>query len=226
MSHDSQSTKLANIAKKINERHSGYLDTLKQGYSELERDDFIWHFLLQSFSTMGRSSGWKGLIGNKDNYNRITFQALSKHDAVTREKTVKYVCRTAKVRMPDKKAQYILGCYDLVTKLGGLKATKSMLLAEPGREAKIKFLKQFPGIGPKYARNIMMDVYHEDFRDSIAIDARIKAISETLGLSFRKYEEHEKFFQDVASKAGLNGWELDRLMYNFRDDFERGITNA
>jgi len=226
MSHDMQSTKLANIAKTINKQHSGYLDSLKEGYRELDRDDFVWHFLLQSFSTMGRSSGWKGLIGNKDNYNQITYEALSKLNHAAREKTVKFVCRAAKVRMPDKKAEYILGCYDLVTKLGGLKSTKSMLLAEPGREEKIKFLKQFPGIGPKYARNIMMDVYHEDFRDSIAIDARIKAISEALGLSFKKYEEHEQFFLDVASKAGLSGWELDRLMYNFREDFERNITNA
>jgi len=226
MSHDIQSTKLANIAATINKQHSGYLDSLKEGYCELERDDFVWHFLLQSFSTMGRSSGWKGLIGNKDNYNQITYAALSKLNPAEREKTVKSVCRVAKVRMPDKKAEYILGCYDLVTKLGGLKSTKSILLAQSGREAKIKFLKQFPGIGPKYARNIMMDVYHEDFRDSIAIDARIKAISEALGLSFKKYEEHEQFFLDVASKAGLNGWELDRLMYNFREDFERNITNA
>ena len=44
-----------------------------------------------------------------------------------------------------------------------------------------------PGIGDKYARNIMMDVYHEDFRDSIAVDARIKAVSERLGLSFASY---------------------------------------
>lgn len=226
MSHDIQSTKLATIAITINQQHSGYLDSLKEGCSELERDDFVWHFLLQSFSTMGRSSGWKGLIGNKDNYNQITYEALSKLNPAAREKAVKTVCRAAKVRMPDKKAEYILGCYDLVTKLGGLKSTKNKLLAESGQEAKIKFLKQFPGIGPKYARNIMMDVYHEDFRDSIAIDIRIKAISEALGLSFKKYEEHQQFFLDVANKAGLNGWELDRLMYNFREDFERKITNA
>ena len=55
-----------------------------------------------------------------------------------------------------------------------------------------------------------MDVYHEDFRDSIALDLRIKAISEALGLSFSSYTEHERFYLDVAREAGLNGWELDR----------------
>ncbi|GAB57136.1 hypothetical protein RNAN_0099 [Rheinheimera nanhaiensis E407-8] len=128
--------------------------------------------------------------------------------------------------MPDRKADFILGCFNVVTGMGGLKVAKQNLLSANGREDKMKFLQQFPGIGPKYARNIMMDVYHEDFRDSIAIDVRIKAISEALGLKFKKYQEHEEFFLDVATAAGLNGWELDRLMYNFRDDFEREISKA
>jgi endonuclease III len=68
------------------------------------------------------------------------------------------------------------------------------LLTQPGREAKIRFLQTFPGIGPKYARNIMMDVYHEDFRNSIALDVRIKAISDSLGLSFSSYADHESFY--------------------------------
>ncbi|WP_040551347.1 hypothetical protein [Rheinheimera nanhaiensis] len=219
-------TRLATIAKNINEQHSGYLDLLKKGYSEIKRDDFLWHFLLQSFSTMGRSSGWKGLIGNKDNYNQVTFDALSRLSNEEREIVVKSVCRAAKIRMPDRKADFILGCFNVVTGMGGLKVAKQNLLSANGREDKMKFLQQFPGIGPKYARNIMMDVYHEDFRDSIAIDVRIKAISEALGLKFKKYQEHEEFFLDVATAAGLNGWELDRLMYNFRDDFEREISKA
>ena len=182
MPYSQQIAMLANIAKNINKEHSGVLDRLKEGHNELARSDFIWHFLLQSFSTMGRSSGWKGLIGNKDNYNKITFESLQKFTDVEREAVVKVVCRKAKVRMPDKKAEYILGCFELVNNLGGLEQTKKKLLDAPGREGKIKFLRQFPGIGPKYARNIMMDVYHEDFIDSVAIDARIKAITEALGL--------------------------------------------
>jgi hypothetical protein len=65
----------------------------------------------------------------------------------------------------------------------------------------------------------MMDVYHEDFRDSIAIDARIKALSRSWGLSFGSYFEHEAFYLSVAADAGINGWELDRLMFNFQSEF-------
>ncbi len=74
----------------------------------------------------------------------------------------------------------------------------------------------------------MMDVYHEDFRESIALDARIKAISKALGLKFTSYADEEKFYLDVARQAGLNGWELDRMMFNFRPEIERrlGISQA
>lgn len=141
---------------------------------------------------------------------------------------VRQVCRASGIRMPDKKADYILRCFEHVTRLGGPEAAKAKLLAQSGREAKIAFLQTFPGIGPKYARNIMMEVYHEDFRDSIALDIRIKAISVALGLSFESYAEHEAFYVDVAREAGLNGWELDRLLFNFRPAVEAklGLTSA
>lgn len=196
------------------------LEKHKEGRSGLARPDFVWHYLLQSFATMGRASGWHGLIGNQDNYCRVTYAALDALTPNTRAAQVRQVCRAAGVRMPDKKADFILSCFDHVTRLGGPEAAKAKLLDQPTRDAKIAFLRRFPGIGPKYARNIMMDVYHEDFRDSIALDVRIKAISEALGLSFASYAEHERFYLDVAREAGLNGWELDRLLFNFRPQVE------
>jgi endonuclease III len=176
---------------------------------------------------MGRASGLHGLIGNHDNYRRVTYSALAALAREARQEQVRQVCRAAGIRMPDKKADYILGCFDYVTRLGGPEAAKSKLLGLRGRDVKIAFLQSFPGIGPKYARNIMMDVYHEDFRDSIALDVRIKAISKALGLSFASYAEHEAFYLDVARAAGLNGWELDRLLFNFRSEVEARLgTNS
>ena len=72
----------------------------------------------------------------------------------------------------------------------------------------------------------MMDVYHEDFRNSIAIDVRIASISAALGLAFRNYAEHEKFYLEVAKDAGINGWELDRLLFNFKDEFMAKLDYA
>lgn len=64
-----------------------------------------------------------------------------------------------------------------------------------------------------------MDVYHEDFRNCIAVDARIKAISKGYGISFRTYSEEEDFYLGVAREAGINGWGLDRLLFNFQTEF-------
>jgi hypothetical protein len=204
------------------------LERHKEGHNDLARPDFIWHYLLQSFSTMGGVSGSKGLIGNQDNYRRVTYTALAALTPEARAAQVRQVCRAAGIRWPNKKAKFILGCFDYVTRLGGLETTKAKLLSLPGREAKVAFLKSFPGIDEKYARNIMMDVYHEDFRDSVALDSRIKGISEGLGLSFTSYLEEEAFYLEVAKLAGLNGWELDRLLFNFLSEVKTrlGISQA
>lgn len=218
MSKAAAKRRLVRVVRVLADEHRAELERLKEGRRELNRPDFIWHYLLQGFATMGRASGWHGLIGNKDNYRRVTYGVLAALPRRAREAQVKKVCREARIRMPDRKAKFILRCFEQVSEHGGPEATKDKLLARSGREAKIAFLQEFSGIGPKYARNIMMDVYHEDFRDSIALDVRIKSISEALGLSFASYEEHEEFYLDVAHAADLNGWELDRLLFNFLPD--------
>lgn len=212
--------RLATVVRRVAAEKKADLDKLKANHSDLERADFLWHYLLQSFATMGRSSGWDGLIGNHSNYRRVTYEAIAAIAEGERLARVKSVCWEAKVRMPDLKAEYIIGCFKCVQEMGGPAAAKEKLLSQPGREGKIAFLKELPGIGDKYARNIMMDVYHEDFRDSIAVDSRIKAISERLGVSFGSYRAHEAFYLGVANLAGVNGWELDRLLYNFQHEVE------
>jgi hypothetical protein len=62
----------------------------------------------------------------------------------------------------------------------------------------------------------MMDVYHEDSRDSIAVDQRIEKVSAFLGLSFCSYAEHEQFYLDIAKEAGLEGWKVDRFCFGSR----------
>lgn len=69
-----------------------------------------------------------------------------------------------------------------------------------------------------------MDVYHPDFHDTLAIDLRIKKITKALGYSYKTFEEEERFYQDIAEEAGLQGWELDRLLYNYTDHFLAAIV--
>lgn len=220
---DNAKQKLATVIRVLAVEKDSELQKLKDENNQIKRPDFLWHYLLQSFSTMGRSTGWNGLIGTPENYSRITFDVLEKLTPEQRENQVHEVCRAAKIRMPDKKAGFILGCFDRIQMLGGLSEAKSMLLSRTGSAKKKAFLMEFPGIGEKYARNIMMDVYHEDFHNSIAIDVRIKAISTLLGLTLNSYNEHEKFYLDVAQTAGINGWEMDRILYNWNDQVKQQL---
>jgi hypothetical protein len=222
MSTDLEQAKhrLATAARQVASEYALKLDELKANYSDFERPDFVWHYLLQSFATMGKAAGWQGLIGNQSNYSLVTYPALDALDGPGRIAQAQLACRNGKVRMPDRKANFIVTCFECVHGMGGPAAARLKLINTPGRESKIAFLRTFPGIGPKYARNIMMDVYHPEFRQSIAIDSRIQSITDLLGLTFSSYEDHEIFYLEAAELAGLNGWELDRLMFNALDRFK------
>jgi hypothetical protein len=218
--------RLVDTARQIAGEYAWKLDELKANYTDFERPDFVWHYLLQSFATMGRAAGWQGLIGNQANYSLVTYPALDALEVPARLAQAQLACRNGKVRMPDRKANFIVACFEHVHGMGGPAAARLLLIDAPGREAKIAFLRKFPGIGPKYARNIMMDVYHPEFRQSIAIDSRIQAITDLLGLTFSSYDDHERFYLKAAEQADLNGWELDRLMFNALERFKQLLVNS
>jgi hypothetical protein len=210
--------RLAAVMRSLAKGKTADLDKHKSNESDLDREDFVWHYLLSSFATWGGSRGWDGLIANKENYSRVTYAALSALDPKDRVREVEETLRAASVRYPVSKAEQLVDNLSLIDDLGGLAEARKRLLGASGREGKLAFLKRFKGIGPKYARNIMMDVYHPEFRDSIAVDSRIQRISRELGLSFQSYETEEAFYCRVASQAGLNAWEVDRLLYWFTDE--------
>jgi hypothetical protein len=175
-----------------------------------ERDDFIWDALLLSFSSWGGSRG-----DELRNDPQVTFDALSAcRNASQREKRMSDALVAAGVRWATKKTPLLLENFQTIVDDGGPGAVKRQLNLEMGCSAKIKFLRKFRGVGPKYARNMMMDVYHPDFWESIAVDTRVQHVLDALGLPFRDYDEKEKFLLEAAHEAGLNGWQLDRLIYN------------
>ena len=193
-------------------------DAAKEYAALLAHDDGLWHLLLVSFSTLGDSTGYDRLVGNRTNYDRARFQAIAACPADQRLAHIERVLRDARVRYPGNKARYLLYNFDWMVRNGGPRAVRDRLLATPGRPAKLAFVRQFAGIGAKYARNLFMDLYHPDFHDSIAIDSRIAGVTAALGLSFERYEDHEAFYLEAGRLAGLNGWEVDRLLYNYRDE--------
>jgi len=181
--------------------------------SSRERDHFIWDALLLSFST------WGGSRGDQLRHDpQGAFGALEACGSVGQcEKRISDALVAARVRWAAMKVPLLLEDFQMIVDAGGPSAMKRHLNLEKGCDAKIKFLRKFCGVGPKYARNMMMDVYHPDFWESIAVDTRVQHVLDALELPFRGYGEKEEFLLEVAHEAGLNGWQLDRLIYNFND---------
>jgi hypothetical protein len=211
--------RLADAAKALSQVDSvkHKLEELKRDAQCLEKPDFVWLSLVESFSSMGNSRGYDGLFGNPENYKKITYEALSSLSPDGRLGALAKTLGAAAVRMPDRKAEWLAAAFKQIESMGGPAEAKAKLLREPGRDAKIAFLERFDGIGPKYARNIFMNVYHLEFRQCIAVDSRIESVLTELGLKeLKSYESREQFLLEVAKEAGIDGWDLDRMIYNFK----------
>ena len=178
------------------------------------KDDWLWHNLLLSFATMGNARGAEGLIDKPDNLSRVAYEVLVLLKPEQRRKHVEQVLREAGVRWPSRKSDLISTNVEIVCELGGPVEAGKLAMKQPGRKAKIKFLKRFKGIGDKYTRNIWRDVGHPDCEDVVALDTRIKNITRALGLSFKSYEEEEEFYISVAKTIGVTGGALDYALFD------------
>ncbi len=211
------------IATQLAAEKANYLtNIIEDAQRNIGRQDFIWEALLTSFGTMGNSRGLED-IRLPVNSERLKYGAIATLLPENRLRHIQDVLDNApKVRYRNRKATYMANCFNFIEQNGGTIAVKNVLLNLNGRDAKIEYLRRFNGIGPKYARNMMMDAYHPDFHDSIAIDSRIMKISTFWNVEqdiINNYKLHENYYLAIARNAGLNGWKLDRLMYNFTDRF-------
>jgi hypothetical protein len=203
------------------------LESLKaEALRIVERSDFLWYLFLTGFASMGASRGYQGLISDEANYNRITFEALSALSPGDRRGALEAALRRAKIRWPARKATWLAYNHALILESGGLTAVQVEAQAQRGTEAKIAFLKRFKGIGDKYGRNIWMDIYDPDFRHTIAIDERIRTVSRALGVGDLSYAEHEAVYQGIARDAGLEPWELDRILYWYNAEALKAIEST
>jgi len=212
--------RLVDAASHVYAKYRDKVEASKREHKHWASPDFIWEALLLSAATWGNAQGGR-LVHEAAFHDPIRYKALQALASDTQRREVLADCLTkAKVRYAARKVEYLVENFRRIEASGGPEAVKKELISQPGAGAKIKFLDTFKGIGPKYARNMMMDVYHEDFRDSIAIDVRLQKVLSTLGIEFNDagYRPAESFLVEVAHEAGLNGWELDRLLFSHIDE--------
>lgn len=217
--------RLVQVASDLGSKYRDELEHGKLKAADLARDDFVWHSLLEGMATMGNAKGYDGLIENKENYEQVRFENLVPLLPEERTAQIEQALSKAKVRWARMKAGYLTTNVQRLLEMGGLVAARDALLSAEGRAGKIKFLSSFAGIGDKYARSVFMSAYHEEFRDCLALDTRILKVTDALGLKFPNYQAHEDFYVGVAHAAGLNGWELDRILYYHTDEVLQALAS-
>lgn len=223
---DQQVETLVAMAKNFRNTYRKELECKKEkGHATLKRPDFLWHELLVSYSTWGGISRNEGMITDKNRNHQITYDELKNLSNEDRVNRIRQILKDAKVHCYKKKAPMLARCFEIIEEMGGLELANAMLLNKKCAAEMIEFLDDFPGIGQKYARNIMMDCHHPFFREKIALDSRILSISNELGLNLKAYQDHEKFYLNIAKEAGIEGWELDRLIFEHRDEFLNSLRS-
>jgi hypothetical protein len=109
--------------------------------------------------------------------------------------------------------------YSLVARMGDPEKARGQAFAQQVREAKIAFMRQFYGIGDKYARNTWMDAYHTGILRHHSDRPANKEGNRGVRLLSNTMPSTTAFYQDVAKETSLQGSGLDRLLYNHRDEF-------
>ncbi len=204
-------------------------DDLQHHYDNrvpMDLPDLVWRQLIISLASQGRSAAANRLKAEPSLMEKLDFDALHGLPATERQSVIESVFRQAGVRMAAKKAGWLADNHARIESMGGPEAANDTFRRLSSSDDVIAFLRSFEGIGAKYARNIPMNMAHPAFRDSIAVDSRLKSIAETLGVRFSNYRDGEAFFLSAARSAGLTGWELDRLLYNFKDEVLEEVRRA
>jgi hypothetical protein len=227
MNHTKRISLIKSLIKRP-ESHNIKLQELKYEASQIsQRQDWLWHLLLSSMSTMDNSRGYDGLINNPDNYSLVSYQTLQNLTPENRLINLQQALRYATVRRYRFKSEWLYKNFKFIESCGSLATIQKFILQTSGRESKLRLMKLFYGIGDKYARNIFMDLYHEDFINSVAIDGRLLDVSNELEIDSQKisYLEHEELFVAIASESNLTPWSMDRLLYNFNKYYINAMNN-
>ncbi|MDD2836754.1 MAG: hypothetical protein PHY05_11490 [Methanothrix sp.] len=224
---DQQVKTLVAVAKNLRDKYKDELESKKEkGRALLRRPDFLWHELLVSYSTWGGISRNESMITDKNKNQQITYAELKNLSNEDRVNRLRQIMKDAKIHYYKKKAPMLARCFEKIEELGGLEQANAMLLNKKCAAEMTGFFNDFPGIGPKYANNIMMDCYHPLFHEKIALDSRIRSVSNELRLNLKRYSDHENFYLNIAKEAGIEGWELDRLIFEHRDEFLNALRSS
>lgn len=220
-SEDAARTHLGRVVAEVWNEHKDDIELLAEAARRQgARDDWFWDEMVTSFCTNGGTANlakkrarygdalaWEKVCEMSDDQRAALFHDLPNP---VRRSTL---------------APAIEMAFERIREAGGPAAMVAAYRACPTAAARIAFVQGFHQIGPKYARNIPMDVYDELVQDYYALDQRLLRILKALPGVPRTYEAREAYLREICRTAGLpNAWYLDRLLYNYTDKVEARLA--
>lgn len=185
-----------------------------------DHTDWPWIGLVLSAATRGGSWRWEKLVKPRyqSDLSWLSISQISAEDRRARLETVGRFWRQT--------ASWLEQAYLQVQSDGGPKELREMLSLMPTNDV-IAYWKSYKGVKDKYARNIMMDIYHPNFRkDFFAIDSRLDELLPMLGyVGSRDYQSKEQFLIELARDIGIDAWDLDRLLYSKHSELKVQLDN-
>ncbi|WP_055877708.1 hypothetical protein [Sphingomonas sp. Leaf34] len=177
-----------------------------------EHPDWPWTGFISSYATYGGSANWtKNIEPRMEEFGWDRVCGLDDGDRAELFYAVPNPLRRSQT-LPR-----IEAVFQSIRKEGGPAKVRDRFAKATSTEAWMNMLRAYPGIGPKYARNFGMDVYHPLVRDHFAVDSRLFDILWELTFSKPLFDRAESILKDLAVRLDIDNWGLDRVLYSQSD---------
>lgn len=189
-----------------------------------ETNGWPWYVLVQSYATNGGVARWNTFLEQANGAERIRWECLFADDPDDIDAAEDRLCALSEEfaarRWLSRTRPALLTSLRRVHALGGPDAMALVWNTLPEAQALLCWLKTFPMIGDKYARNMCMDVAHPLIRDHVALDHRLNRICDRVAGAppSRSYAQREAWLRCLARDLDTDCWHLDRLLFRrYRD---------
>ena len=219
MRHADEHAALVRAAAEVYGRHKQDLERIREENKRaIERPHYLWAKIVEAFANWGGPEGWDLLVQDAENLSRLAYPALAQLSLERRHHEIHATLKKAGVKWPNKKARYLERCVQQIEALGGPEEAKRLFFDQEGPREQERFLRALPGIGPSYAKALVMDAQPELFRQTITVDKRIKRISTRLALRFADHAAEERFYRAVATEVSITPQELETVLLHYLDE--------
>lgn len=212
-----EATRFAECVRPFLEASLEALEQERKGCIEFgAQPDWPWVGFVQSFATLGGSNNLNRIQARKSDFEWNNVCALSDDDRK------RLFLELPNPRFRDRVASFVEQVFHRFRVAGGPAAIRREYEAAGDRVA---YLRTFPGIGEKYARNIPMDICDPVVTKRFALDHRLKRLLFQHLQRHFNYQEGEDFLNEVARLLGTDSSSLDRVLYAQEKEIEEALRS-